>query len=329
MKNLKELFFIFILCSSLGNAQLATEKQTLLLRTFGFIQGQQNTLNIIKSNFPRQSINANLAELAFNKKYQTAINNIDLEVKKIYGSSFDNYLTDLKNVADEYFKSTKLSENDAIIFVQGVQNKTKGIIRSPFLETILKYQYQENPVNEFLDGNLNTYSVKNYTTSNTIDLEVNIPKSWKELDGVFPSVLKKFRSNYGTGNEIITIIIDKSNYKKPKQLNINNSFSKKELLKVAPVGSKILSSYSEKIDNKLAGIIEYEEVSPTIGSNQKRIVTQYVFIYQNNLLRINCATYGIVSEDLDKRVQKIKPLYLAILKSINLDVLNNILVYKN
>lgn len=314
MKKLKIKFLILALSSFVSTSQVINEKQSPLLKTFGFIHGQHSTLNNIKLNFPSLNIDATTAELEFNKNYNEALSKIYYAVKNIYGDRFKDHLTSVKNSSEKYYKLKKMSKENAILFIEKVKNRSKGIINSPYLETLLKYQYIDNPIDEFT-ANYNIHSVKSYSNSRKVELSVKIPMSWKEIDGIFPAVLKKFRSDYGTGNEIITIIIDKLN----SSLKMNDLFTKKELLKEVPKGGKIISSYSKNIDTKLTGIVEYEEINPNTSSNQKRVVIQYVQIYQNSVLRINCATYGAVTEDFDLRIKKFKPLYLTILKSIDLN----------
>jgi len=332
LKNLKKLFLLLILFPSFSYSQITTEKQVLLLKTFDFVNGQQNTLNKIKLNFPQQSIEATIAELEFHKNYSKAISSITIKVQKIFGESFNDYVKKLENNSDEYFNSKEMSEENAVLFIEKVKSRAKGSIKSPFIETLLEYQYLDNPVDEFLANHYKLYSVKRYSNSGKTELNVKIPKSWKEIDGMFPFVLKKFRSENGTGNAIITIFVDKISSKTNSNLNINNLFTENELLKMAPKGSKIVAAYSKKIDGKLTGVIEYEDINAKIGSNQKRVVTQYILLYQKNLLRIDCATYGTTTDELlDITIERLEPLYLSILKSIIFNDLNkssNILTYK-
>ena len=315
MKKIKISFLILALSSFVCTSQVINEKQSLLLKTFGFIHGQHSTLNYIKLNFPSLNIEATTTELEFNKNYSEALSKIYDDVKNIYGDRFKDYLTSVKNSSEKYYELKKMSKENATLFIEKVKNRSKGIINSPYLETLLKYQYIDNPIDEFTANYYNIHSVKSYSNSKKVELSVKIPISWKEIDGMFPAVLKKFRSDYGTGNEIITITIDKIN----SPLKINDFFTEKELSKEVPNDGKIVSSYSKNIDTKLTGIVEYEEINPNTSSNQKRVVIQYVQIYQNSVLRINCATYGTVTEDFDLRIKKFKPLYLTILKSIDLN----------
>jgi hypothetical protein len=182
--------------------------------------------------------------------------------------------------------------------------------QDPYLEVLNKSS--DDSVND-LSASYNLHEVKSYFNSRVIELKVKVPKNWKEIDGIHQSVLKKFRSNNGIGDEIITIgRID-------NQYNIN-SFTKKGFLEFLPKGSKLISAYNSKtIDNKIIGVLEYEESNPNINSNHKRFITQYFLPHQNDLLLIHCATYGKTNEDLRIKIKRLKPIYRSILESIDIN----------
>ena len=193
---------MFVLINSVCYSQIKTEEQSLVLRTFGFIQGQKSTLSNIKEKFPKQSIEAEIAELEFINNYGRSLSNINLEVRKILGKQFQNYVLRLDKETNTYFNSKFTSEQAAISFIEKVKNRAKGNIQDPYLSVL--NEYSNDSANQ-LSADYNLYEVKSYFNSRVIELKVKVPQNWKEIDGLHGSVLKKFKSDYGTGNEIITI----------------------------------------------------------------------------------------------------------------------------
>lgn len=314
---------MFVLINSVCYSQITTEEQSLVLRTFGFIQGQKSTLSNIKEKFPKQSIEAEIAELEFNNNYGRSLSNINLEVRKLLGKQFQNYVLKLDKETDTYFNSNFISEKAAISFIEKVKNRAKGNIQDPYLSVLIEYS---NDSANKLSAGYNLYEVKSYFNSRVIELKVKVPQNWIEIDGLQGSVLKKFKSNYGTGNEILTIgRISTQSKLKP--------LTSKWLLEFLPEGSKLISAYkSITIDNKDVGVLEYEESNSKIGSNHKRIITQYFLPHQNDLFLIHCATYGKINEDLSIKIKKLKPIYWSVLESININnhkIKNNHTTYKN
>ena len=315
MKYKSKILFLAFFLSFSCFSQVKNENQLFLNKTFGFIYGQQHTLNIIKQNFPEQIIEASIAELEFDKSFSRALSNINIEIRKIHGSAFEDYLSKIKDISDKYFSSNKMSKKDAVLFIEKVKSRAKGNIKSPFLETLLKYEHLDNPVDELLNNHANIYSVINYSNSRMMKLEIKIPQSWKELDGDSSLILKKFRSEYGLGKEIITV----SKKLISNRLITDNLFTEKELQKMIPKNSKIPLIDTENINNKLTGIIRYEQINPTIKSNQKRYIIQYSFKYNNTLLIIECAIYGVIEDDLNLKFQKFNPLFQSIVKSVKIN----------
>lgn len=304
-----KLLFLFILFYSVSHSQKTTEEQSFLLRTFGFIQGQKSTLNSIKEIFPEQNIEAEIAELEFNSNYSQALSKVNLEARQLLGIKFKDYVLKLDNEAYKYFNSKIISKKEAISFIEKVKNRAKGNIQDPYLSVLNKYS--GDPVND-LPASYNLHEVKSYFKSRVFELKVKVPKDWKEIDGTHLSVLKKFRSDYGIGDEIITIGRIDNHY------NIK-SLTKKWLLEFLPNESKLISAFNYKtIDNKNIGVLEYKEGNSNNGSNQKRIITQYFLLHQNDLLLIHCAAYGKVNEDLNIKIKRLKPIYRSILESSTL-----------
>jgi len=284
------ILFISITCYS----QRTSIERFHLNESFTFLHEQQLIIDKIKLDFPEQSLEAKISEIAFNKKFNIAIPKINSEIKKLHGVNYDTFLIHLKQRLNENLKHKKMSKKNALSFMSAVKNSNKESIKSPILEILLSYQYQNNPVDEFLDNYVTTSSVRSYSNSSIIALSVKIPMSWKELDGDSPVMLKKFRSNFGTGKEIITIV--------SKKLVENDDK---------------LSSSSKTIANSLKKK-QYIEINSKVSSYQKRHTFQYDLLFENNVIQIECITYGNKDENFDLKLQKLSPLYELIIQSIEL-----------
>ena len=306
---------LIILISSFSYSQITTEKQSVLLKTFDFIHGQQYTLSTIKQKYPKLITESIIAETEFNKSFSRAISKIILEIQNVYGKDYEALLTKLEKTSDNYINLKEILEKEALTYINKVKNRAKGSITSPELETLLKYEYIDDPKEEFLANFINTYSVVNYSNSQKLSFSINIPKSWVELDGNLPSTLKKFRSEYGIGNAIITV--SKRNLSKNK--TISDLINEKVLEKSIPENSRILSINKENINGYLTSIIHYEQLNQKTSSNQKRHIIQYSFKYKNTLLFIEYAIYGTLKDKLDLKFKKFNELFQLITKSIKIN----------
>ncbi len=300
MKYFNQLLFIALLLSSTCYSQITNNNELFLVKTARFIHSQQYAFNIQKLNFPEQKAAIENAELAFNKNFGTAIETINTKTKDLLGNKYELFIENLNN---ELNKSS----------ISDINNRLQGSIESPVLETLLAYKYKNNPVDEFLNNFVNIYSVKSYTNSTKIDLSIKVPISWKELDGDSPNVLKKFRSEYGTGNVTITLSTKKS----PKVVSFMNNdiiSAKKEFQKISFRNHKIVPVQNDN----LAKINQYDLLSSKPNSIQKRHITEQLSLSGNNVLEIKCIVNSTTGSDLDQQYQMINPLYKSIVKSIRI-----------
>ena len=155
----------------------------------------------------------------------------------------------------------------------------------------------------------------NYSNSQKLAFSINIPKSWAELDGNSPTILKKFRSEYGIGNSIISV--SKRNLSNNK--TISDLISEKVLEKSIPENSTILSINKENINGNLTSIIQYEQIHQKSDSNQKSYTIQYSFKHKNTLLFIEYAIYGSIKDNLDLKFNKLNQLSYLITNSIKIN----------
>ena len=144
MKLLKTVFAVSIFFCSFGYAQTKNIKETMLLKTFKFIIEQQNTLENIKSNFPEISIEANIANLEFNKSYSKVLNNIYIEVKKEIEVDFEVYVTQITDHHTSLLNKEVMTRKDAIFFIKKVKNRAKGALPSQHLKVFKTYEKIED-----------------------------------------------------------------------------------------------------------------------------------------------------------------------------------------
>ena len=300
MKYFIQIIYLVILTTSICHSQVANENELLLSKTFRFIYGQEYILKTIKHSYPELKTEAENAELAFNSVFGTAVDNIYIETERLYHNNYDTFLTTIKSELSELSKHKQKSKQDAIGFFNHVNKRAQGYIKSPFLEVLLANKYKNNPIDEFLDNYINTYNIISFSNSKKIDLSLKIPISWKELDGNSPTTLKKFRSEYGTGNTIITL------------------------------STKMLPKVNFSSNNSVQ-ISQFDEMNPITGSVLNKNIVKYILLSENTKFQIKLTVYGSSYTEIDLQFEKFNPLFKSIIKSIQLEKENkenNLLTYK-
>ena len=255
--------------------------------------------------FPDQITEIKIVKHVFNKNYGVARDNINSEIRKMYGDTFESYVSQLNSNLRSYFKSNNMTKNQAIRYIEHIRLRATGSIESPILETLIQYQQ----LNINIPDIPIVYYVESYVKGEKLKLRIEVPKNWKEIDDASTSALKMFRSNQGNGNEIISI--------RRNDNTSGTSLTGKMLLSSLPKKSRIITSYKKLVNNENVDVLEFEEISPAIGSNQKRITTRYFIIRKNHILIVDCSIYGTKHENVHSLAQQQKSLYESILESID------------
>lgn len=292
MKKINYILTLLVLVSAFGHSQITNQHDLLLVKTARFIYSQQQQVNTIKTRFSNQKAAAEAAELAFRKNFGTAIAGIEAATKKLLGDKYDSFL---KDIDLEMSREKQLvSEKEVDLFIKSLYDSARGSIESPVLETLLAYQYLKNPVDEFLANNVATYQLKeDEFTLIPERLTITLPASWIALDFNSPTILKRFKSEYGTGNAEIAISIASAD------TTIQNADIQK-----ATYSNNSSISYNLTTKNKQE------------NSVQKRQLIKYITLPENVILKIKCTTYGTSTNDLALQYKKYEPLYESIIQSI-------------
>ncbi len=271
MKYLNQLLFIVFLFSSICYSQITNSNELYLVKTARFIHSQQHAFNVIKFKFPEQRATVENTETAFNKNFKTAIKVINTKTKKLLGDKYESFLTNLNN---------ELNESS----IDDLKNNLQEPIESPVIETLLAYKYQDNPVDEFLENHIDTYTIKSHENFDKVNLSIQIPKSWKDIGKGSPASLKKFRSELGTGNVTVTL--------STKNIPIKNSA-------ITQVSQHELTNYKSK-------------------AVQNKHIVEHLYLSESNVLQIKCVINNTTDSDLNFQYQKFNPLFKSIVKSIRL-----------
>ncbi len=205
-ESIHQLFFsIFIVLLSIAFSQNAVGKASKepihvdLTKTLGFIMGQRFSLNRIKAEYPTLSLQAKIAELEFNSSFGTSEKNIEKELKGLFKDKYSEFISIMRKQLDDTLKSQQITQDIAVQFLEEVKLRAAGEIPSPILETLLIYQFKENPVNELLRGFKTIYRTEGHPKSKGLDLQIEYPRSWSKREGNRPNVIKYFSSNNGRG----------------------------------------------------------------------------------------------------------------------------------
>ena len=310
-----------------------------LSKTWGFIMGQRFNLNRIKVEYPELSLQVQKADLEFKSAFGVAEKKIEKTLKDLLQDKYSEYVATLEKQLKSILASQQISKVIVAQFLAEVELRAKGKIPSPILETLLNYQFEDKPADEFNRGFKTTYRTKGHPKAKGLDFQVEYPKSWSLREGIRPNVIQDFSSNNGRG-PVYTLIMTRDLIKEAQ-----GELTREEIAALkTPEGSKELSSelFSDSSLREMAnsmGMTHVRDITTKrivldrwpgvmlefIGDGQRLDITitmynrMYIAIYKNYMVFLQCQVVKLPddTEDILKnRISKFAPLFHLMANSL-------------
>lgn len=284
---------------------------------YGFLIGQEQTLNIIKKKFPEFEFNVLKVQMDFNSTFGNSKAGMELYLTDYLGQNeFKEYevklIIELKKMQHNQVFTKDLSTN----FIEEVQNRANGGLPSPILETLLSFQYLDRPEDELLFGFTKTFKTKGHPKCKNTDWQIKIPKSWKSEEADRPNIIQKFISDYGSGYHSIMLMVKDNplpkEYKASKE-ELNEFFNEKEMKSIIPVEAKFISFTKMTIDNNIGGMVQYEQKVDRLDYIIKIRTLQFMFLKGNKSYFLQCS---VASEKTDADLSLVMKKYLPLFKLV-------------
>ena len=320
----KSLFLSFCLLLLFTNIIFAKNKSndkkyTRVFQTYGYLLGQQFSLNRIQNELPELSMQANNLALQFDLKYPLI--KIKLEDYLRSENDFEIIKKELENKLYAQLNEIIVDKKFAEVFFSVLLERINGKIPSPFLETILSFQYSNKPQAEFNENYIYTFKTIGHSKSKNTDWQVNLPKSWKSMEADRPNIIQKFISDFGDGQESIMLLVKDIPGEVKNRISDTEveEFFKEDNIKLSiPDGSKFVSYKNMTFDGLKGGMLELEQNVQRLEFNFKMGLLQYYFIYDGQLYLLQCLVNQseLNKDDVEVKMKKFKPLFHQVANSI-------------
>jgi len=290
-------------------------------RTYGYYQGQKQTLQKIKEKYPSLNYQVDRVQKEFDLVFNNPVRNID----KLFGDT--KGWREVKEKLNREIQQQKLpnfSYEDGVNFIEEVKQRTKGKIESPVLETLLMLNpnYEKNPEQEFYDGFKKKFKSHKSSKAKGVDFSINIPMSWLSKEAHRPNIVQKFIAQNGHSPDMIMLLV--------KNIPNGEEVSKKEIKSIVNKRDMKLFLPSNAMLKEF-GYIEIEGLSgywQQYAISMQR-VTQiismetlvYTLFYQDKMIQIQCSVGDFENKSLDQKMKRFKPLFKAVANSFVLNEL--------
>jgi len=311
MKN----FFLLIILGSYLFA-LPTNKNILLevSRTYGYYQGQKQTLQQIKEKYPSLNYQVDRVQKEFDLAFNNPVRNID----KLFGDS--KGWREVKRKLNRQLQQQLPNYNyqESITFIEEVKRRIKGEIESPVLETllILNPDYQKNPEQEFYDGFKKKFRTNHFPKAKGVDFSIDIPMSWLSKEAYRPNIVQKFIAQNGHSPDMIMLLV--KNIPNGEQVSKNEikSIINKRDMKLFLPSNAILKAFGYIELEGLSGYWQqYTMSTQRITQTISMETLVYTFFYHDKMIQIQCHVGDFENRGLEQKMKKFKPLFEAVINS--------------
>lgn len=291
-----------------------------LSSAYGFLLGQQSTLELIEKNFPELSNAVKTSWFGFNSSvFGKSQQDIEKKLSNQLGEKWPEFEAGMKAQLKAALGNEKPTKEQATAFLAMVDRRAKGEMVSSIRKTLLiaNSRYSNNPPLLMAEGWKTVFSSKDHVKSKGIKMKISYPITWDAAEGARPNVMQKFIGKDGTGLDmmILTTRSLPSEFAKLSKEDISSILTLDVVRELMPDQTELTDYKLTKLDNVDAGMGVFSHVTERAGIKigQKGIV--FVVIQDSSLILIQCATGGDATngwDSINRRFERMRGLYRLI-----------------
>ena len=296
-----------MLSLSLGvNAFQKTQKSLNgLTGVYGYVAGQEATLNRIKSLFPELKSDVEFVQLEVETVYPNIKSKTSSKIIELAGAEGESMLSLLDKKIQE-FSSNELTKANAIRFLSTVRSRSAGNIENPETKMfLLAINNFDNPVSEMSSNKIVKFNTKSEEKAKGIELSISLPSSWEERQGNTPNTVRTWTSEAGSGLSFISLLVLNSDDFMNKNI-IKSRIESKNLQGLVPPNLNTLNIFQTDVSNQ-PGWMFTAEVKTKRLENEifMNLKTLNVF-YKGKIIQLSCTSGGPLSDidDIKKEFRR-------------------------
>jgi hypothetical protein len=319
-------FFAILILVSLGSfaiAQDATPKEPRwkqLSQAYGFVLGQQASLELIEKKFPDLAQDTKRSWFAFNSSaLGDSVKGVEAELSRELGAKWPEVKDKMTSQMQEKIAGQQFTREQATAFLAEVKLRGKGELQDSIRSTLLSAhpRFSANPELEVTEGWKQTFRTKGHPKAKGADFSVSFPASWSKGEGSRPNIIQNFQSGAGHGPIMCSLMVKDmplpNGYKlSPKELK--EFFQPNELKDMISDGGTFVDAKYIVLDGSSAGMLVSDETKQRLDISVTMRTTQFVTIQGSSMIFIQfmVAKMPDSKESLEELQKKYLPTYRSI-----------------
>jgi len=327
MKIQNLLLSLFLFSSvSFASGQDMTPKEPRwkqLSQAYGFICGQQASLELIGKKFPELDKDVKQSWFAFNScALGESVKGVEAELLTELGEKWPEMKEKLATQMTDTVGKQEFTKEQARAFLADVKLRSKGELPEPIRAALLSAhpRFTKNPALEITEGWKQTFRTKDHPKAKGVDFSISFPASWSKREGNRPNIIQFFQSNAGHGPIMCSIMVKALPLPAGTILSkedLKNFFQPNELKDMVSEGETLVDAKSIVLEGSPAGMIVSDVTKQRMDITLTTRTTQFVAIQGTSIIFIQfmIARMPDSKESLDDLQKQHLPTYRVIANS--------------
>lgn len=288
------LLMIFVIAGTVFSQEVTTKEPRWkqLGQAYGFVLGQQASLELIEMKFPDLAKDVKAAWFSFNSTaLGESVKGVEEELHRELGDKWSEYEKAMAAQIDSLIVGQELTRQQAIAFLEEVNKRSKGEMPESILATLLSAhsRFARNPELELSAGWKQTFRTKDHQKAKGVDFSVSLPASWSKREGNRPNIIQVFQSSAGHGlimcNLMVKTLPLPEGYKPTKE-ELKEFFQPNELKGMIPDGGTFIDAKEIVLEGLPAGMLVCDQTQKRLDLEITMRMTQFVTIYDGSMIFI-------------------------------------------
>jgi hypothetical protein len=327
MKIQKLLLSLFLFSSvSFASGQDMTPKEPRwkqLSQAYGFICGQQASLELIGKKFPDLDKEVKQSWFAFNSSaLGDSVKGVEAELSTDLGEKWPEMKEKIATQMTEMVRGQQFTREQATAFLADVKLRSKGELPESIRAVLLSAhpRYANNSGLEISEGWKQIFRTKDHPKAKGVDFSLSLPASWSKREGNRPNIIQFFQSKVGHGPIMCSIMIKTLPLPAgtvPSKDELKEFFQPNELKGMVPEGDKFIESKFIVLEGSPAGMLVSDATRQRMDFTLTTRMTQFITIQGASMIFIQFMVVKMpdLKESLDDLQKRYLPTYRAIANS--------------
>jgi len=295
-----------------------------LSQAYGFLLGQQASLELVEKKFPNLAMEAKEAWFVFNSTaLGECVKGVEEELAHELGAKWPEFKEYISMQMNDHLGMNDLTLQQASEFIAEVRRRAKGDMPETIRSALLSAhpRYSKNPELELSEGWKQTFRTKDHPKAKGLDFSISVPASWSKGEGNRPNIIQVFRSGCGHGPILCSLMVkaitQPLGYSPTKQ-ELKELFQPDVLKQTVPEGGKLIVARELVLEGYPAGMLVYDITQQRLDFTINVRMTQFVIFHQNSMILIHFAVskQPDTSETLDQLYQRFQPLFKLVANTL-------------